>query len=169
MTLPVMGQPDYFLPLATYPDETAIPPGHPGLAQVAYPLGKYVGTHLTEFYKGVPVKPFRFDKGHLATIGREKAVADLPAQSLFWRKACVVDLAVRPYPLSWRCFRNKLWYSRTGIWTSFTFDKGNSLIILPYQEKKMSLGHRNGSNECFRRKHKYSIGEPAGISAIVRL
>ncbi|MBS1563257.1 MAG: NAD(P)/FAD-dependent oxidoreductase, partial [Bacteroidetes bacterium] len=55
------------------------PKGHPGVAQPAIQMGRYIGRHLAEMQAGKTVPPFKyFDKGSLATIGRGKAVADLP-------------------------------------------------------------------------------------------
>lgn len=57
-------------------DET--PKGHPGVAQVAIQMGKNVGKNIVHIINGEPTEPFKyFDKGSLATIGRNKAVADL--------------------------------------------------------------------------------------------
>jgi len=57
-------------------DET--PKGHPGVAQVAIQMGDNVGKNIVHIVKGEPTEPFKYnDKGSLATIGRNKAVADL--------------------------------------------------------------------------------------------
>jgi len=57
-------------------DET--PKGHPGVAQVAIQMGENVGKNIVHLIKGEATKPFKYnDKGSLATIGRNKAVADL--------------------------------------------------------------------------------------------
>jgi NADH:ubiquinone reductase (H+-translocating) len=54
------------------------PKGHPGVAQVAIQQGKQVGKNIVHLIKGEQTKPFVYnDKGSLATIGRNKAVADL--------------------------------------------------------------------------------------------
>jgi NADH dehydrogenase len=54
------------------------PKGHPGVAQVAIQMGKATGKNILRLIKGEPTQPFKyFDKGSLATIGRNKAVADL--------------------------------------------------------------------------------------------
>ena len=54
------------------------PKGHPGVAQVAIQQGKQVGKNIIHLIKGEPTEPFKYnDKGSLATIGRNKAVADL--------------------------------------------------------------------------------------------
>lgn len=132
----VMGSPNIFAIGDLSLMKTAeYPKGHPGLAQVAIQMGKYVGIHLTDFYKGVQVKPFRyFDKGSLATIGRGKAVADLPRHLYFGgRPAWWIWLFVHiSYLVS---FRNKLLVFANWIWNYFTFDKGNRLIIRPYTRK----------------------------------
>lgn len=57
-------------------DET--PKGHPGVAQVAIQQGKHVGKNIVHLINGEPLEAFRYnDKGSLATVGRNKAVADL--------------------------------------------------------------------------------------------
>jgi len=57
-------------------DET--PKGHPGVAQVAIQMGDNVGKNIIHIIKGETTEPFKYnDKGSLATIGRNKAVADL--------------------------------------------------------------------------------------------
>jgi NADH dehydrogenase len=57
-------------------DET--PKGHPGVAQVAIQMGAHVGKTIMQLINHEPTTPFKyFDKGSLATIGRNKAVADL--------------------------------------------------------------------------------------------
>jgi len=54
------------------------PNGLPGVAPVAIQQGKSVAENLLRIIKGEPAKPFKYvDKGSLATIGRNKAVADL--------------------------------------------------------------------------------------------
>jgi NADH:ubiquinone reductase (H+-translocating) len=54
------------------------PKGHPGVAQVAIQQGKQVGKNIIHLIKGEQTEPFKYnDKGSLATIGRNKAVADL--------------------------------------------------------------------------------------------
>jgi len=48
----------------------------PGVAPVAMQQGRYVADLLTKKLRGQAVRPFRyFDKGNLATIGRNRAVA----------------------------------------------------------------------------------------------
>ncbi|PUZ20709.1 NAD(P)/FAD-dependent oxidoreductase [Chitinophaga costaii] len=56
----------------------ATPEGYPGVAQVAIQEGGQLAKNIARLLKNEPLKPFKyFDKGSLATIGRNKAVADL--------------------------------------------------------------------------------------------
>jgi NADH dehydrogenase len=111
------------------------PKGHPGVAQPAIQMGKYVGKNLKALHEGQIVKPFSyFDKGSLATIGRGKAVADLPGNiHITGRIAWWIWLFVHVTFLI--SFRNKLMVLLSWLWNYFTFDKGNRLIIRPYIRK----------------------------------
>lgn len=54
------------------------PNGHPGVAPAAIQQGNTLAKNLVHLIKGEATVPFKyFDKGSLATIGRNKAVADL--------------------------------------------------------------------------------------------
>jgi NADH:ubiquinone reductase (H+-translocating) len=128
------------------------PKGHPGVAQVAIQMGNYVGSNLSNLHAGKPVKPFEyFDKGTLATIGRGKAVADLPRNIHFGgRLAWWIWLFIHiNYLIS---FRNKLLVFASWVWNYFTYDKGNRLIIRPYIRKDDPIGFEktrsNGRQEA---------------------
>jgi NADH dehydrogenase len=112
------------------------PKGLPGVAQPAIQMGEYVGKNLAAFHKGnTSIKTFKyFDKGSLATIGRGKAVADLPHNLHFGgRPAWWIWLFVHiSFLIS---FRNKLLVFTNWMWNYFTYDKGNRLIIRPYVRK----------------------------------
>jgi NADH dehydrogenase len=59
---------------------TGIPHVLPGVAPVAMQEGRYAGRLIRDrLDRATPPPPFRYrDKGNLATIGRTRAVADLP-------------------------------------------------------------------------------------------
>jgi len=112
------------------------PKGHPGVAQVAIQMGRFTGKNLWHIHKRERIRPFKyFDKGTLATIGRGKAVLDLPGKKYMGgRIAWWIWLFVHiNYLIS---FRNKLMVFASWIWNYFTFDKGNRLIIRPYMRRK---------------------------------
>ena len=77
--LSVPGHPDIFvigdLAAATYPDGSPLP----GVAPVAMQAGKYVADVIIQRIQGrTQIAPFRYwDKGSMATIGRNAAVVDL--------------------------------------------------------------------------------------------
>ena len=55
-----------------------MPNGLPGVAPVAIQQGAWLAKNLVHLVNSEPTEPFKyFDKGSLATIGRNKAVADL--------------------------------------------------------------------------------------------
>ncbi|MBD1394902.1 NAD(P)/FAD-dependent oxidoreductase [Mucilaginibacter glaciei] len=57
-------------------DET--PKGHPGVAQVAIQMGETTGKNIVRMLRAEQPLPFKYnDKGSLATIGRNKAIADI--------------------------------------------------------------------------------------------
>ncbi len=57
---------------------TEFPNGHPGVAPAAIQQGETLGKNLVHMLKKEPTEPFKYhDKGSLATIGRNQAVADL--------------------------------------------------------------------------------------------
>ncbi|MEJ7684495.1 MAG: NAD(P)/FAD-dependent oxidoreductase [Segetibacter sp.] len=54
------------------------PEGHPGVAQVAMQQGKHLAKNLLAIINGRETEPFKYnDRGSMATIGRNKAVADI--------------------------------------------------------------------------------------------
>jgi len=55
-----------------------MPNGLPGVAPAAMQQGQHLAKNILHLIKGEPTVPFKYhDKGSLATIGRNKAVADL--------------------------------------------------------------------------------------------
>ncbi|WP_205504361.1 NAD(P)/FAD-dependent oxidoreductase [Rufibacter psychrotolerans] len=115
----------------------AYPQGHPMLAQPALQQGRHLGKNLVQFLAGRPMQPFVYkDQGAMATIGRNKAVADLKlfnreikAQGfvawLIWMFIHLVSIVG---------FRNRLVVMTNWFWNYFTYDSGNRLIIGKKQE-----------------------------------
>jgi NADH:quinone reductase (non-electrogenic) len=67
----------------------------PGVAPVAIQQGAYAARVITDRLRGKETRPFKyFDKGNLATIGRGRAVADLPMLRLSGLPAWIVWLVV---------------------------------------------------------------------------
>ncbi len=106
--------------------------GYPMLAPVAKQQGERLALNLNAKAKGKAVKPFKYnDRGNMATIGRNRAVADLPGNIflsgfLAWAAWMLVHV------LFLIGFRSKLIVMANWIWSYITYDKGTRLIIRPY-------------------------------------
>ncbi len=109
------------------------PEGHPMLAPVAMQQGKLIAKNLKRLIRDKELKPFRYvDKGTMATIGRNRAVVDLPAKVQFsgfiaWIIWMFVHL------LQIIGLRNKLVIFSNWVWNYFTYDRGTRLIIRPFK------------------------------------
>lgn len=116
------------------------PRGHPGVAQPAIQQGKHLAGNLQRLHRNKPLKPFRyFDKGNLAIIGRNGAVADLPGNLhvsgfFAWMTWLLVHIY---YSVG---FRNKLVVLSNWIYRFFTYQRSNRLIIRPFVRKDDRAG-----------------------------
>lgn len=108
------------------------PQGLPGVAQPAMQMGKYVAKNIGKIHSGEKVAPFKyFDKGSLATIGRGKAVCQLPNNKTFtgwiaWAVWAFIHIA---FLIN---FKNRIKVFFSWMWDYFSYDSGNRLIIRPY-------------------------------------
>lgn len=110
------------------------PMGHPQVAPTAIQQGKNLGVNLTRIRNGKPLKPFTyFDKGSMATVGRNKAVVDFRSLRLKGILAWFAWMFV--HLLFLIGFRNKLVVFVNWVWSYFTYDKGTRLIIRPFRKK----------------------------------
>jgi NADH:ubiquinone reductase (H+-translocating) len=111
------------------------PNGHPMLAPVAIQQAKHLVKNLLRQRKGKDMKPFQyFDKGAMATIGRNKAVVDLPGRLRFGGFfAWVVWMFI--HLMSIIGFRNRLVVLSNWVWNYFTYDRGTRLIIRRFTPK----------------------------------
>ncbi|ASU33760.1 NAD(P)/FAD-dependent oxidoreductase [Mucilaginibacter xinganensis] len=116
-------------------DET--PKGHPGVAQVAIQMGKYVAETIIQTINGEATKPFKyFDKGSLATIGRNKAVADLGKVKFQGFFAWMIWMFV--HLISLLGFRNKLHVFINWIGSYISFNGGSRLIIRQFKKETLA-------------------------------
>lgn len=111
------------------------PNGHPGVAPVAIQQGKHLANNLVNISKNKPTEVFKyFDKGAMATIGRNKAVVDLHRirfQGVFaWFTWMFVHL------MTLVGFRNKLIVFVNWVWSYFSYDRGTRLIIRTFSKPK---------------------------------
>ena len=118
--------------------EQDYPKGHPMVAQVAIQQGRNLGRNLTAMLTDRPLKAFAYkDKGSMATIGRNKAVVDLPSGMRFGGfVAWLIWIFVHLFALIG--FKNKLITFINWVWSYITFDKGNRLIIRRFDKERES-------------------------------
>ncbi len=108
--------------------------GHPMMAQPAIQQGRLLGKNILAKLKGKKLKPFKYnDKGSMATIGRNKAVVDLPKWKFQGVFAWFVWMFVHLFSLIG--FRNKVIVFMNWIYNYIRFDRETRLIIRPYKNK----------------------------------
>jgi NADH dehydrogenase len=104
------------------------PNGHPMMAPPAQQQGELVAENINRIISKQPLKPFRYnDKGSMATIGRNKAVVDLKSFKFQGFFAWFVWMFV--HLMSLVGFRNKFFVLISWMWSYFSYDKSNRLII----------------------------------------
>ncbi|MHC5202362.1 NAD(P)/FAD-dependent oxidoreductase [Myroides sp. LJL119] len=112
------------------------PMGHPMMAQPALQQGELLASNLVRLDKKQPLKPFVYnDKGSMATIGRNKAVVDLPKFHFNGFFAWFVWMFV--HLMSLIGFRNKLVVFSNWLYNYLMFDRQARLIIRPYKNKRI--------------------------------
>jgi NADH dehydrogenase len=103
----------------------------PQLAPVAIQSGRHVGAQIARSLDGRPARSFRYrDKGTMATIGRGRAVAELPLGiKLRGLPAWMAWLALHLVFLAG--FRNRISVFVNWAWNYLTWDRGPRLILTP--------------------------------------
>ncbi|MFY8000292.1 MAG: NAD(P)/FAD-dependent oxidoreductase [Candidatus Kapaibacteriota bacterium] len=113
------------------------PNGHPMVAPVAMQQGQLLARNLPKLLAGQDLEPFRyFDKGSMATVGRNKAVVDIHKVRFQGWLAWVAWLGLHLLMLVG--FRNKLIVTMNWIWNYLSYDRGTRLIVRPFKKKMPS-------------------------------
>jgi NADH dehydrogenase len=111
------------------------PNGHPQVAQVALQQGELLAKNLKNSLLNKPLKKFKYkDLGSLATVGRNKAVADLPHIKFQGFFAWIVWMFV--HLMSIVGIKNRLLIFINWAWNYFTYDQSLRLIIKPKNQSK---------------------------------
>lgn len=108
------------------------PEGHAMMAQPAIQQGQWLGKNFKRLLQKKELQPFRYkDQGSMATIGRNKAVADLRIAGRLYKtqgfKAWFIWMFVHLTSLVG--FRNRLIVLINWLWSYWTYDTGIRLII----------------------------------------
>jgi NADH dehydrogenase len=119
-------------------ESETFPHGHPMMAQPAIQQGRNLGDNLVRLIDGKPMKPFVYkDKGSMATVGRNKAVVDLPKFRFQGVFAWFVWMFVHLYFLIG--FRNRVVVFINWVYNYIRFDREARLIIRPYKKQNQGL------------------------------
>jgi NADH:ubiquinone reductase (H+-translocating) len=130
--LSVAGNPRIFAigDLANFSHQSGQP--LPGVAPAAMQMGTHAARNILELAQGRPSRRFKYlNKGNMATIGRNRAVADLNG----------IRFGGFPAWLSWLLvhliflvgLRNQIQVFIQWIWAYFTFARGARLIYPPFR------------------------------------
>ena len=125
--LSVPGHPDVFAggdqAHVELPDGTVLP----GLASVALQEGRSIGRNILNDMHGKRRKPFVYnDKGQMATIGKNSAIAERGNVKLDGLPAWIIWLAVHLYYLS--TFKHRIFVLMQWGWSYFTFGHGARIV-----------------------------------------
>jgi len=112
--------------------EEAFPAGHPQVAQVAMQQGELLAKNLQSLRDNKPLKAFRYkDLGSMATIGRHRAVVDLPFWHFQGAFAWFVWMFVHLFSILGT--KNKVFVFFNWVWNYFTYDQSLRLVIKPWK------------------------------------
>ena len=132
----VKGYPEIFaIGDVAYMETDAFPQGHPQVAQPAIQQGRRLADNLIAFNTGKSMKPFTYkDKGNMATIGRNKAVVDLPNWSFGGFFAWFIWMFI--HLMSLVGFRNRVIVFFNWVYNYINYDKAARLIVRPFKMNK---------------------------------
>ncbi|WP_018616732.1 NAD(P)/FAD-dependent oxidoreductase [Segetibacter koreensis] len=113
------------------------PEGYPGVAQVAIQQGRHLAKNLSAIIKGKQTEPFKYDdKGSMATIGRNKAVADIGKVHLHGFIAWLLWCFVHVFSLVG--FQNRISVFITWLGRYFSYNGPARIIVRPFSRASMT-------------------------------
>lgn len=119
-----------------YMETEKFPKGHPQVAQAAMQQASLLAKNLKNINANKELSPFTYnDKGSMATIGRHKAVVDLPYFKFKGWFAWYVWMFIHLIMLVG--FRNRFVVFINWMWSYFTFQRAIRLIIRPYKKEPL--------------------------------
>lgn len=123
------------------------PKGHPQVAQVAIQQAKNLAQNLNKLTSGKAIVPFTYkDLGSMATVGRKRAVVDLPFLKFQGALAWLTWLFV--HLMAILGVKNKLFIFLDWSWNYLSFDPSLRLLIKPKyvraSERKELIEEKSG-------------------------
>jgi NADH dehydrogenase len=108
------------------------PRGHPMVAPVAIQQGELLSKNIMRKLNGTPLQAFKyFDKGSMATVGRNKAVVDFPRGKVKLGGFIAFIAWMIVHLMSLVGFRNKLIVLTGWLYNYMSYDRVLRLIIRP--------------------------------------
>lgn len=118
--------------IALQTSDQNFPNGHPQVAQVAIQQGKLLAQNLKALQQNAFLKPFAYhDKGSMAIIGRNKAVADLPKPKLHFNGFIAWFMWLFVHLVSLITVPNRVKTLYNWMIAYFTKDQAMRMIIRP--------------------------------------
>ena len=118
------------------------PKGHPQVVQPAIQQAMNLIKNLRNIEKGQPLTPFKYyNKGSMATIGRNNAVVELQKIRFSGFPAWAVWLFI--HLMSIVGVKNRLFIFIDWMWSYFTYDPSLRLIIKPQPSKEETENKSN--------------------------
>ena len=112
----------------------AWPNGHPQVAQVAIQQATLLAKNLLRIEKGQTPENFRYrDLGSMATVGRHRAVVDLPFLKFQGMMAWFAWLFVHLFAILG--MKNKVFIFINWVWNYLTYDQSLRLVIKPWRRQ----------------------------------
>jgi NADH dehydrogenase len=133
------GNPDIFaVGDIAFQTEEKYPNGHPQVAQVAIQQADLLAVNLREMEQGkADLKSFHYrDLGSMATIGRHRAVVDLPFWKFQGAFAWLTWLFVHLFALIGT--KNKLFVFLNWVWNYISYDQSLRLVIKPWKRTPLT-------------------------------
>lgn len=128
----------YALGDLAYMEEAQFPKGHPQVAQVAMQQARNLAKNFKKKPRNLPPTPFRYqDLGTMATIGRNRAVVDLPRFRFQGAFAWFIWMFVHLFQLLG--VKNRLFVLLNWVWNYITYDQSLRLIIKPYLPQEQEI------------------------------
>ncbi|UZO80329.1 NAD(P)/FAD-dependent oxidoreductase [Aquimarina sp. ERC-38] len=117
-----------------YMETASFPKGHPMVAQPAIQQGNHLAENIIRSLHGKAMEPFSyFDKGSMATVGRNKAVVDIGKLKFGGFFAWFIWMSV--HLLFLVGFRNRFVTFFNWVYNYINFDKAARLIVRPFKKR----------------------------------
>ncbi|MCO6148712.1 NAD(P)/FAD-dependent oxidoreductase [Flavobacterium sp. NRK1] len=117
--------------------DAAFPDGHPQLAQVAIQQGTLLAKNFKNEIKNKPLKTFKYnDKGSMAIIGKNKAVADIPKPEMHFKGFIAWAMWLFIHLMSLISYRNRITTFYNWMVAYFSKDQSLRMIIRPDKSRK---------------------------------